>query len=724
MRQFVYLILILGFSHFSTNFGFIANRSFSQIRDSDITRKPKALELALTFDIFSNCTTLVDIGNGQAVPSGFPFVTNPIVIVGRTKIQYKFFPIVAVSLTRRKNIIGHCWAFVTILPENEFTAHLKGDSNFSPDLWEYFERKQYHVGDNRHPKYLVWLTQFKTHFQKQIQTLSVKLIAQVGSYNFVLISVSSDFVSSKLELIAEEAQLSLHCYNRYYAKSITSASPPWLKITCDSDQHINCFNKLSHFTEEISHLNKYFWEVDVWTDITKRGWNHDNVATWSIKLKYFTQLHILVDLREIAKVTGFDEFLGYWIFQDILFDLVNKSRNEVQHMQNVQKVHYLSPKAELAYRQHSIVPIESKSLSFLSCHGVGHHTSIISQLFTPFEKYVWLLISLIILTVLIFLNAPKLDTRVTFLLIGILLENSVLLPHEKTIVSGQIRFRLLSGFYAVFLGTVLTNYYKTSFTKEMILPVEQTAPWHTILDTANFTFYIPYGAILTGEDIGGIKERRTLDQIFYAELFFRFDARSKCDNVEGSNHVLLGYCDLADSFANSITFPYSVFQNETEVFSPSLRSISYKEVSNFVEKLSTCNRSAYLDVDENLPSVAAFLNDNQDGKVFKKSEGGFMKGTHGWENDPVQNSFVWNRLKIIIYSGIFNFWNDWFRRTRPVKLFQHYANWTYSRSNAMNKVQFGSKIVTGFYMYGICIGVCVICGFLEIIVLSLQKRLS
>ncbi|OXA48214.1 hypothetical protein Fcan01_16970 [Folsomia candida] len=699
-------------------------RSLPQINESTVPLG-QSPGLELVFEIFSNCTTLIDIGDDQ---TNFALQINPSILVSSSVKQFNYTGTDRAGIARRKNIIGHCWSFIILFPENDLTRSLSGKSrtHFVTDLILHFIKKPYYVETIRLPQYIVWLTKLAPHFQYLLQATSVDMISLFGSYNFVLVSVRVDLYG-ELGLVAESGEdlPCLYCYNRYYSNSVKNISLPWLRINCSHAKQFSFFEDLSKFIESISHLNKYFWEVDAWINITSNASNKDTNVIKTIKRTYFTQPVTNVDHLKIAKLTTFNEFLGFWVFQDLLFNIVNTSEKYPQRkVYSIEKMHNLYPLGELSYAPdvyHSIIPIELKFWTFLSCSGVGYHTSPLKQIFTPFQTNVWIGITVIILILISLLVSVQLDVRLVFLMAGILLENSVLIPYEKKISGRKFHtgFKIMLGSYSILFGTVLTNYYKTSFTKEMIIPVKQTAPWQTILDIKNFTFYIPYEALMASEALDGMTS--ILDYLYFTKLLTRFSTRAQCDDVDETMSLLGGYCRLAASLADSIVFPDFMDTNQTDVFSSFIRPIRYNEVEKLVKGLSTCDKSAYMDSKENVVHAAEFLNDNTHGKVFKKGEDGFMTGMHGWQTTPVQNNFVWDRLNVMISSGIFNYWDAWFKRNKPKKLFQHYANWSHSKIDDVPQLQFNTKISTGFQIYGICIGTTIILGFVEKIIFSIAR---
>ncbi|OXA53382.1 hypothetical protein Fcan01_11791 [Folsomia candida] len=682
--------------------------------------------LSHLLQIFSNCSTILEVRNGTHI-----FVSStPIILVdgALSETDYGMTDTLRIYITRRRNILGHCWAYIILLPENDpyldEAVHYWRSNQYKHDLVTYFTEKQYYVGKVYIPQYMVLVTKFKSEYQKVVQSLGLRIVTSYKSLNLVLVpadqllcnqmetsadkplsnqpqdQLSSNQSTNRLspkqqERSADKHQISLHCYNRYYSKFSVKISPPWTTINCKTSRSTHCFDLLTIFTDDISHLNKYFWEFDDWLNLTSSTSDSHSSAVGFVENKYFTQpLDTNFDSRELARDTTFGEFIGFWLFADILPHLLNR---------NLDKIHFLKSKSEFRYipgSYHSLLPIKSKSWNVISCYRVGSHTSTLSQLFTPFEKPVWTLILPTVVITFILLTVPRTNFSAAFLfVVGILLENSV--------VSWKTNFRTLTGFYIFLFGTILTNFYKTSFTKEMILPVEQTAPWKTILDTINFTFYVPYETIIPERDINAMETFGLLDYLFYSEISIKL---ASCATYLAEGRLTTLQTRYSDFFRQLLeTIKVQIIKDVRTLISPNLKPLSHQDAASFVEILSSCNKTGYLDTAENVIKLQEFLNDALAHKIYKKGEDGFMQSTYGWENVPVQNSYVWKRLKAMISSGIYNYWDNYFKRLKPEKSFQHYANLTNLKDDQNTGMQSKSKILTGFSMYGVCVAIVGIC---------------
>lgn len=155
--------------------------------------------------------------------------------------------------------------------------------------------------------------------------------------------------------------------------------------------------------------------------------------------------------------------------------------------------------------------------------------------------------------------------------------------------------------------------------------------------------------------------------------------------------------------------------NEVLPVSP-YKPIHYKEVERFVNTLSTCEKTAFIDTKENIASLLPFVNDNADKRKYFAGKEPFFTVVRGWDIFPIRANYVQKRLKVMIHSGIYGHWEAWFRFAKPNKLFHHYANWTYPKFDAVSQLNYNSKILSGFYISGICIVACLFCLTAEILV--------
>ncbi|OXA37608.1 hypothetical protein Fcan01_27706 [Folsomia candida] len=139
---------------------------------------------------------------------------------------------------------------------------------------------------------------------------------------------------------------------------------------------------------------------------------------------------------------------------------------------------------------------------------------------------------------------------------------------------------------------------------------------------------------------------------------------------------------------------------------------SYK----IVKLLSSCGKVALMETKDNIRKITTFLNDNAYKIAYVSGDGDFFfNALAGWKMIPVRESYGEKRLKVMLSSGIWAHWESLYKLWKPEKLLDYYANWTHPRVEAVSKFYFSSKIITGFYVCGISLVICILVLFVEIV---------
>lgn len=122
-----------------------------------------------------------------------------------------------------------------------------------------------------------------------------------------------------------------------------------------------------------------------------------------------------------------------------------------------------------------------------SCHKVKSVFDIALALSSPFDIVSWAYLGTSFAIVIVILTAlhRKVVSDDVLILVGISLENSVL--SSRTIYEAIIRTErhrmiglyVIISIWTLLIGTILTNWYKTWFTMEMIIPMKYQSPWET-----------------------------------------------------------------------------------------------------------------------------------------------------------------------------------------------------------------------------------------------------
>lgn len=141
-----------------------------------------------------------------------------------------------------------------------------------------------------------------------------------------------------------------------------------------------------------------------------------------------------------------------------------------------------------------------------------------------------------------------------------------------------------------------------------------------------------------------------------------------------------------------------------------------KDSHGIVKTLSSCEKVALIDLKENIKATTSYLNDNEDKRTYVRVDGDtFFSVTRGWTFNPDRGRYIEKRIKVLMWSGIFKRWEIIYNLWRPKRLLHEYANWTHPRIDAVVKLDFNSKISPGFYICGVCLMICGLVLFTEIL---------
>lgn len=146
-----------------------------------------------------------------------------------------------------------------------------------------------------------------------------------------------------------------------------------------------------------------------------------------------------------------------------------------------------------------------------------------------------------------------------------------------------------------------------------------------------------------------------------------------------------------------------------------IKPIQDNETDRLVKKLSTCGKIAFIDTTENIAAILPFLNDNPDHIKYLTGVEPFFKASRGWLIYPVRGNYAERRLQIMVSSGIYGHWENWYRLLKTRRLFHIYANWTFPKFDAVSQLNHNSKVVTGFYISGIFLVGCFLCLGYEVL---------
>lgn len=260
---------------------------------------------------------------------------------------------------------------------------------------------------------------------------------------------------------------------------------------------------------------------------------------------------------------------------------------------------------------------------------------------------------------------------------------------------------ILWGLFCLFLR----NAYNAVFTTELISPLEPTSPFHSFMDIINFTFYSP-----VSEDQYKYYEDPSKAMIFpIIQPSLKFFKESK----------IKGYAEFANKALQRAKRGQS-----------NLRPLAYSHPSHFKDNLTSpnCRGKAYIDRSERIGSILLYANQfgADKGIQFTRGKEILKIGYVGWTWDNYPDSRITyglvNRVKELVASGIYQFWEKFYQRFRPFKLFEHYDNKLrqkqYSKQrrrtrNRVHKLDMHSNIATAFVLWGCSILLCLFVLLIE-----------
>lgn len=146
-----------------------------------------------------------------------------------------------------------------------------------------------------------------------------------------------------------------------------------------------------------------------------------------------------------------------------------------------------------------------------------------------------------------------------------------------------------------------------------------------------------------------------------------------------------------------------------------IQPVEYDEQDSYgvLNSLITCGKVALMDKKEKIAAITTFLNQHQQKVTFIQGDGDsfFAKrrpDVRGWPVTPIRNNYFENRLKAFISSGILSHLKLMYNIWRPPNLLGHGTNWTGPKVDTVTGLDFSSKVTTGFYIWGICVIVCIL----------------
>lgn len=675
---------------------------------------------------FTNCTTIIVAQKDTLKQDIFSANLTPVLLL----IQNARTPNVSLnwnisnrfSVARRLIPSHHCWAYLTLFPERDpsfadttMTGKLSDQSlDETRTIEKYFNAKPFMMSEFVSHQYIIFLTEQRLKIQTFLNNILLKGRYVFGLREILIINVAPESISQSFDA---DCLFNIYYQNVYRLEEDDhkqyASNAWWHIVTCSPGDQEKCYKNIVHVANVVADRNKYFWTLNLLIEERTR-----TLLKNSSKEKG--------NLHRIANQTTFRDFMTFLVFEEMLSH--DDKYISFSHSFYGKGELLIAPRSTRAITQFTLEEVES--LSFVSCYQVKPYSSWVSVLSSPFDKSSWISLSVCFAAVAAILSwfpSGRLNLIGAFVLMGISLENSVLgVYQKKLLVCRWNRFfglAILIGGWTMLCGTLLTNWYKTVFTMEMILPVRYPPPWTSVMNIDKLEVIMPFQLFVGTEHLvekGEDGYYRLLQ--FYAELQMRLPYYEN----EGQREMISGYGKLAAALYDMIDDFISDLGNNSPGFDLRkipIRPIWYNETGRLIRKLSSCGKVAYFDKKKNIASLIPFLNDNIDQKTYLSGEDTFFKSITGWKMEQVRGNYAMKRLSRLMSSGIYLHWENWFNLIKPRKMFHHFANWTYSKHAAVAKLDFKSKIVTAFYSYGVCIVVCVVTLGMEILIVEICNNL-
>ncbi|OXA54629.1 putative RNA-directed DNA polymerase from transposon BS, partial [Folsomia candida] len=416
--------------------------------------------------------------------------------------------------------------------------------------------------------------------------------------------------------------------------------------------------------KNVSKFNKYYWS----TYSSFAGANLLNVRQLFDHKDVGRIKHSTLEYRRLANLTSFHGFLSFWLLQDVID----------HNFTNYMPLHFITPIRRLGVEAHRglhFIMYDVRTYSFVSCYQTSLNSDMLNTLTSPFDRVSWALLVTCFSTVVLILtavlsNCGEISSDRIFLVVGLTLESSVLV--SRTIYEARfLRNRHESvGLYTIIavwillVGTVLTNWYKSCFTIEMIVPRTYHSPWTSVTDVEGVRILVPFNLLdeYDSEMVPPVEYFRYQD--FYSKLYYRCMHTSQ-ENVTYKR--LVTHKNTAKKWFNLLLPHFGLDENMNRVrdgiFSSyvgnplpynksalqdyPIQPIEYTHGDTFgiIKSLSSCGKIALMDSKENVAAMTNFLNDNKKKIAYVSGDDEFFTEIRGWTMFPVRHSYAEERLK-------------------------------------------------------------------------------
>ncbi|OXA43191.1 hypothetical protein Fcan01_22042 [Folsomia candida] len=508
------------------------------------------------------------------------------------------------SLVRRRNSAPHCWATFTILPE-------KADLGL--------------------PIISIMMTVVNHIVYMWPRRLNV--LTDLRRLEVIVVDITSE----------DNSLLRFDYHNLYHVNKQAIGmehSEAWYHVDCEP---ADCFDQLAQHGKHVSQLNKYFW--------TTMGMLAQNVLR-----DLFDQINMQSlrrsrnNYQRLANSTSFHGFFSFLILQDTL----------ISGFVNLTPYHKFEPMQMMTFWRmggYEFVMNDVQTFSFVSCYGVKRNSATLTALSSPFDLTSWTCTGICFIMVVLILTSflRKYISDTVFLIVGISLENSASLSVYETSFrqKGYSVFRVytLVALWNILIGTILTNWYKTWFTMEMIVPVAYKSPWTSVMDAEGIKILMPFD-LLTGKVFDSVPvSDYFLYKVFYMQILFRCDLirqdrkRQVAQRITATNlfNRLKPHFGMENSLktVRNVTFPptssLSKPYDKNALLDYPIQPVEYDQRDSYgvIKRFQTCAKVALMDTKENIAAITIFLNDYQRKVAYVKGDGdSFFTTVRGWVMPP------------------------------------------------------------------------------------------
>ena len=342
--------------------------------------------------------------------------------------------------------------------------------------------------------------------------------------------------------------------------------------------------------------------------------------------------------------------------------------------------------------------------NFITCDGLENQLLSFKAYVSPFQPMLWICIIVFFVCVWIFLSGLfrfinlKYNTPVT--LLSVLLEQ----PISKAMSRATGIKILLASIYM--MSVVLTNSYRGIVTTSLIVPVipKTLETFDEALDQGyNFLQALPARS----------------DQIYSVVLRDTPKRNIPQNNI---HQVALDFLNNISNFNAGISEILKPNSSVDLKFRKKLKDITtrLRVPQNFPNtttemELSKCNKTIYVDVNDNLDQIIFDMKSSGQVKGVYKGKELFLVQRSAWRLGNIewdQTNILAYRSQAIVHSGIEQYWDDWFN-VRPLKeSLRKFETADEGRAQPLSKKTLLSTFLIHFSMLFICFAIFILENFL------------